>query len=152
MHHPHHPSTGEDPQVEADQVVDDVWAQMPHINTLALWGARYSSKISELREDLTSTRAELALAHQENTYWRRNRALDAGLDPDQMPPAGYLEAVRTPQREPYRAVAVQIDGADWVVGLRRDRPFGMDLMREMRDWQELVAIVREVRTGLAGGA
>lgn len=147
MHHRHH-QPGDDLQADADQVLDDVWADLRHVNTLALWGARYSSQIDELRENLTSTRAQLALAHEENNYWRRAKALEAGLDPDQMPPAEYLEAVRTPQREPYRAVTVQIDGAPWIVGLTRDRPFGVDLLREMRDWQDLVTTVRAVRAEL----
>jgi hypothetical protein len=151
MHHRHH-HAGEDLQAQNEDLQRDVWAYVGRVNQFSRWSARYASVIEDLRDDLAATRAELTLANQENDYWRRATALEAGLDPDVMPPGDYLAAVRTPQRELYRSVTVNIDNLPCVIGLTKNRPCGIDLLREMRDWQIIVAAIREERAGLAGGS
>ncbi|MGI5288352.1 hypothetical protein ACQEVF_34130 [Nonomuraea polychroma] len=60
----------------------------------------------------------------------------------------YLDAVRTPQHEDYREIVVGVDGKEAIVGLRKDRPVGVDLVREIHDWAAFKATVRELRAGL----
>jgi hypothetical protein len=117
---------------------------MRHINTLARWADQWAIEVAGLREELVGISAELTLAQEELTYWRRSKAREVGLDPGQLPPSHYLEALHTPQREVHRPVAVDIDGEEWLIGLRRDRSTTADPVVEMRDWRRSVDIVREV--------
>lgn len=143
MQHQHHQPTG-DGLANADQLLDRVQTRMRHINTLARWADQWAIEVAGLREELVGISAELTLAQEELTYWRRSKAREVGLDPGQLPPSHYLEALHTPQREAHRPVAVDIDGEEWLIGLRRDRSTTADPVVEMRDWRRSVDIVREV--------
>lgn len=140
------------PLDDAERLMTSVQARLRRINTMSLWAARSGERAAVLQVELSQAHAELSLAQQEIAYWRSREARAAGLDPSQLPPSHYLEAVRTPQTEAYRAVAVQIDDEEWVVGLKRDRPTDVDPLREMRDWQQLVAAVRAIRSSTGDGA
>lgn len=145
MHHQHHQYQPLVDEPSTDQRLQQITARVRKITTLSAWAEQWATKMSTLRAELAAVRAELAVARQELAYWRRSKAREAGLELAEMPPAHFLAAVRTPQTEDYRPVLVTIDGEDWVVGLKRDRPTDVDPLRELRDWGELVATVREVR-------
>ncbi|WP_084963276.1 hypothetical protein [Thermoactinospora rubra] len=144
-HSQQHPQPDEELLDDAQRLLDSVQQRVKRVTALSFWASRSTERAAELQTELAAVRAELALAQQELTFWRRREARTAGLDPDLMPPREYVTAVRTPQREPYRAVTVEIDGEPWTIGLRRDRPTDPDPLREMRDWQQLVTVVREIR-------
>ena len=143
MHHPHHQPTGEG-LANADHLLDRLQTRMRCITTMARWADQWAAQTAELREELAGMSAELTLAQQELTYWRRTKAREVGLDPDDLPPTHYLEALHAPQSEPHRPVAVEIDGDQWLIGLRRDRSTVADPIVEMRDWRRSLDIAREV--------
>lgn len=130
---------------DADHLLTSVQRRLRHIATFSLWSQQSAALVAEVKVQMASASAELALAQEELKYLRRSAARRVGLDPEDFPPQTYLDAVRTPQYEPYRAVAVEIDGEEWVIGLKRDRPTDVDPAREVRDWHKLVTAVREVR-------
>ncbi|MEV0616076.1 hypothetical protein AB0I81_22375 [Nonomuraea sp. NPDC050404] len=109
-------------------------------STAAAWVERSAEQIRHL---LT----ECAALQEEVTYWRRWAASTAGLEPGETPPAAYVEALRTAQREPYRSIVVEIDGQDWSVGLSSHAEAAPDPLRELSCWQMLVTAVREARAG-----
>lgn len=141
MHHQHHQPAGEG-LAHADELLNRVQTRMRNINTMARWADQWATEMAELREKLAGMSNELTLAQQELTYWRRSKAREVGLD--QMPPSHYLEALHTPQQEAHRPVAVEIDGEEWLIGLRRERSTAADPVVEMRDWRRSIDIAREV--------
>ncbi|MEV1245186.1 hypothetical protein [Nonomuraea sp. NPDC049750] len=143
MHHQHHQPTGEG-LANADQLLDRLQTRMRHINTMARWAEQWAVEVAGLREEMAGMSAELTLAQDELTFWRRSKARELLIDPDELPPSHYLKALRAPQSEPHRPVAVEIDGDQWLIGLRRDRSTVVDPIVEMRDWQRSVDIAREV--------
>lgn len=129
---------------DADQLMTSVQARLKRITTMAAWAARSHAQTTSVQRELAEALAELALAREELAYLRTDAARKAGLDPEMLPPRHYVDALRTPQTEPYRAVAVHIDDEEWVIGLKRDRPTDVDPLREMRDWQQLLRAVRGI--------
>ncbi|MFG3439857.1 hypothetical protein ACGF0J_21640 [Nonomuraea sp. NPDC047897] len=146
MHYQHHrhPSSVDD-HPGADHRLEEIQARLRRIATLSAWAEHWANKVTALEGALTHAETELEDMRQELSFWRRNRAQAAAQDSGEMPPPHYLAAVRTPQTEEYRTVAVDIDGEEWIVGLRRDRPTGFNPVQELNDWHKLVAAVREVR-------
>ncbi|MGP4093034.1 hypothetical protein [Nonomuraea sp. KM90] len=145
MHPQHHePAGGE---LTTEHLITTLQARARRATTAARWAARYRSKIEELRTELAAAIAERAVLHEEVVFWRRQAAQIVGLDPDDTPPRNYVEALRTAQLEPYRAVNVDIDGLPWIIGFRRHQGAKPDPLRELTAWQQLVAAVREARGG-----
>jgi hypothetical protein len=116
---------------------------------LYVWLDRANDLVAQLRAELAATIEERAALHEEVVYWRRRAARREGLDPAETPPQAYVEALRTAQAEPYREITVDVDGTPWVIGLSQHRETGPDPLREMRSWQQNVAVAREVRASLA---
>lgn len=144
--HPSHAS-GDALLTDADHLLASVQTRLRRINTLSRWTQRWTAVVAGLRTELAHALAELDLARQELSYWRQKAAI-AGITPDDVPPQAYLDAVRAPQPEECRIVAVLIDGEEWIVGLDRDRLTGADPLREANDWAALQATAREVRAEL----
>lgn len=128
-----------------------ILARLRRINSMTLWAARFAEQIASLKgtvdqleQRITTVESDLLAAWAELAFSRRIMAVQAGLDPELIPPPEYILAVRTPQIEDCRAIEVIIDGAPCLIGLNRDRPTVPDPLREIRDWQQLVATIRTI--------
>lgn len=131
---------------DADQLLQSVHSRVQRAATLSRWIDRWAGIEKALRDELAAAQAELSLARTELAFWRRTAA-DEGTPP---PPPEYLQALRTPQSEPYRQVTVSIDGLPWTIGLRRDRPH-LDPAQTLASWRDTIRSARAVRAELGAG-
>ncbi|MEU4577454.1 hypothetical protein [Nonomuraea sp. NPDC023979] len=133
-------------------MINTLQVRTRRITTMARWAARSAEIIAQLRAEIAQLRAEGAQSiieraelHEEVVYWRRRAARREGLNPDETPPAQYVEALRTTQWEPTRELLVDVDGMPAWIQIDRHPAAAPDPLGEMRAWQLVVAAVRQAR-------